>query len=308
MEQQNEWLSLHLFVNRQPLIHIIKAVLVPLSEEIETCSPACFFFISYWENGPHIRLRIKATPESIAVIKSHISDFIRSINEIYSTGAELLIRTEEAEYVPETARYGGRQGLLLAESHFDASSWFTLTVAKHYDLNSYSFVMSIALQAQIIVLYHSQLNITDRSALLLNTMNGWLPFAIKELVRSGQLTTQDNPEAARKDCLQYFSTLFAASGTTIIGFLRSLWDLLAASAMSADHPLYKWHTRNHAILPELATLAQQGKLEGGSVNPYHNYLSVLSSLIHMTNNRLSVNNSDESYLAYILIRFFQQQP
>lgn len=307
MVQQGNWLSFHLFVLGGSLSSMLNKLLLPLSERIRTYSPDCFFFIRYWENGPHFRLRIKIQDsEKGHQIREMIEAFVAELNE--QTEREIvpqpIIRVEAVPYIPETQRYGGARGLQIAETHFEVSSLLTLSIAQQYELGEYSFAMSIALQAHLVFLQHSGLLRNDIHNLLQSILNGWLPYAIKALVQTGQIEAGANPQQTRINCLNYFDAAFAKNGEQTISFLQSLFTLLQNQSLDPAHPLFRWQSDNDTLLAKLSTLATENKLDGPSDSAKHNHLSILSSLMHMTNNRLGISNSDESYLAYLLIQFY----
>ncbi len=288
---------------------MVAKLLVPVTEKIGVFDPEQLFFIRYWENGPHFRLRIKIGVDgSAGKIRRMIHDSCREVNEEMGVGAmpdsRTIVRVEEQAYMPETQRYGGEEGLLVAEAHFEASSLFVFSIAKEYDLSQYPFVMSIALQSQLVFVRYCGLSSNGILDLLKNIMNSWLPYAIKALVKSGQIVEKADLQMMRADCMAYFDMSFVKSGATIMVFLQSLFDELAAVSLAEAHPLFRWQSANKIILSQLNALVVQRKLNGPGENVKYNHRSVLSSLIHMTNNRLGVNNSDESYIAYMLIRFF----
>ncbi|HHH49559.1 MAG TPA: hypothetical protein ENK52_01120, partial [Saprospiraceae bacterium] len=54
-----KWLAVHLFYNEPWEEFLAKAVKPYVDTLVQTGIAAQFFFIRYWERGPHIRLRIK---------------------------------------------------------------------------------------------------------------------------------------------------------------------------------------------------------------------------------------------------------
>lgn len=111
-----------------------------------------FFFIRYWENGPHIRLRLKNIDDSkFLAVKSEILDYMennKSEVEIdenkYGEIADVLGKREgivlqnhcleknntikEWKYEPELKKYSGKEGVALAEREFIHSSKIALDV------------------------------------------------------------------------------------------------------------------------------------------------------------------------------------
>ena len=62
------WLSVHLFYNEPWEEFLQKAVEPYVNTAIQTGIATQYFFIRYWERGPHIRLRLKGDVEMINTI------------------------------------------------------------------------------------------------------------------------------------------------------------------------------------------------------------------------------------------------
>lgn len=112
-----------------------------------------FFFIRYWEQGPHIRLRIKTDDDGL--IKKIIDDIEKYISlnrsvadisgEHYNDLSQVFAQKEKLEsenwrqivpnntvclkkYIPEIDKYHGEKGVEIAESEFCYSSILALNV------------------------------------------------------------------------------------------------------------------------------------------------------------------------------------
>ncbi|MGF1671449.1 MAG: thiopeptide-type bacteriocin biosynthesis protein, partial [Balneolaceae bacterium] len=120
---KHQWLSAHIFYS-EPfegiLINGVKPFIEKLKKEKKIEG---YFFIRYWERGPHIRLRIKADSHILKDdikprLLSYFTEFMRespskrnepkwvqnltSGKQWYSNNSIQFIN-----YEPETARYGG---------------------------------------------------------------------------------------------------------------------------------------------------------------------------------------------------------
>lgn len=117
MKNQPKWISCYIFHNisfENVLIELIK----PLTDKLkENKYGDEYFFIRYWEHGPHVRFRILPknkllTHEIIDVIKITVKNYFESLKE------ELNYTIEFNDYIQETQRYGGNDNIKIAEKTF----------------------------------------------------------------------------------------------------------------------------------------------------------------------------------------------
>ncbi|MDV5976370.1 UNVERIFIED_CONTAM: bacteriocin biosynthesis protein [Streptococcus canis] len=142
MEEIEKWLSYHIFCHN-PIHH--DKIICTLNNWASKDDFACFFFIRYWEGGPHIRFRIKTANSSNKDYHKILSDLLHSelsftdvilTKEQYYKGHKLDGKKIPMEnlpwygnnsivsipYVRENERYGGREVIEQAESVFYYSS------------------------------------------------------------------------------------------------------------------------------------------------------------------------------------------
>lgn len=125
-----------------------------ISEVLKKNNVNDFFFIRYWENGPHIRLRLKNVDNDMFMrVMSEIENYINeNKSEIeldirtYEEISDVLSEREgltyadhrlennntvkECEYQPELQKYSGENGVVLAEKEFIHSSKVALAVVQ----------------------------------------------------------------------------------------------------------------------------------------------------------------------------------
>lgn len=140
------WSSLHVFyhADRQATDRLLVEGIRPLvdrllaEQRIES-----WFFIRYWEGGPHVRLRLLgAGAETVSQVADELRAYLRDLPEpaisidpkpFYASvtaepdavdkyGWFASGEVREVPYVPETERYGGPTGLAISEDLFQASS------------------------------------------------------------------------------------------------------------------------------------------------------------------------------------------
>ena len=148
-----DWVSAHLFYHGDTNALLVDLV-APLTEEMASRGLAQqFFFLRYWDGGPHVRLRVLPNErESVDEIRDHIAlrcgEYFRRHSapdlvsqEEYAASAVRLGRWENiapvermypnnsvefVPYVPEYHRYGTGASLDAIERHFADSSRIAL--------------------------------------------------------------------------------------------------------------------------------------------------------------------------------------
>ncbi|MFI6096106.1 thiopeptide-type bacteriocin biosynthesis protein [Lentzea sp. NPDC051213] len=119
------WTGLHCRVSwkRADVDTFIADVLAPVM------APHEWYFLRYWETGPHLRIRVKGPADLQAVLRDLIAaqDFPVEDDE---PGWLPHGDVREVEYVPETARYGGPQALPVAEEIFCRSTEVAVAVLR----------------------------------------------------------------------------------------------------------------------------------------------------------------------------------
>jgi thiopeptide-type bacteriocin biosynthesis protein len=148
MSEPAPWICWHLFYHSNQDAVLIEAVKPLVDGLAEKGHLSGFFFLRYWDGGPHLRLRFRpaATASEAVVVESVESALQKRLRSAPSTAsidaatyarmAGHLGRAEGSEaeplrpdnmlqrrdYVPETAKYGEGAGILCAERIFGASS------------------------------------------------------------------------------------------------------------------------------------------------------------------------------------------
>ncbi|WP_035839686.1 thiopeptide-type bacteriocin biosynthesis protein [Kitasatospora azatica] len=151
MSEQSEhsWVSAHLFYHGDQDA-VITGVVRPAVERLGGAGLVDgFFFLRYWEGGPHVRLRVRTRPEHVQEVRSVIeetaAEFFRTspsqsalTEQGYAESAPALAEQERMadydtvlhpdnsvafiDYVPETEVFGTGRALAAVEKQFMASS------------------------------------------------------------------------------------------------------------------------------------------------------------------------------------------
>ncbi|RLL42886.1 lantibiotic biosynthesis protein [Oceanobacillus piezotolerans] len=147
------WISKHIFIHDYPLIDdYLKHVLLPLADR-ELADG--YFFIRYWDGGPHVRLRYKGSGDSdrfTHLLQSTLEEFKREhrdwpfqkmkedqrVKRTEGEGSGIAypnFSIQSIDYHPEIYRYGGENVMGISEDIFMASSKFASVIIQQLPRN-----------------------------------------------------------------------------------------------------------------------------------------------------------------------------
>ncbi|MFF4317970.1 lantibiotic dehydratase C-terminal domain-containing protein [Streptomyces sp. NPDC001568] len=331
------WQALHVFyaANPQPLlVNCVRPLIASLTEDGLL---AGHFFINYWLEGPHVRLRLRpvspeAEPEVRRRAQEAVSVFLKArpalyevdsgfLNEFYNTlfdiefpegdraafmGADgrMNLRPNnsfsEEPYEPEYGKYGGPAGVELAEWHFAHSSDLVMEALSTMNLHVRTVLLGTSAQLMMVM---AGVFLPDREEL-----GGYLD-------RYYQFWHQAFPGTGFIGSAEYDRT-YAQTGP---GLGRRFAAVLEAvgSGETGRLPgfLAGWaeHCRELrrraealAVSGELVFRSWDGSRDEKVTDPAVALPLLLSPYMHMTNNRLHVTIRDEAYLAHLLGRVLRE--
>lgn len=261
------WLSIHFYPLENQDVFLVRGLHPFLQQYIWANKGTRAFFIRYQdERGPHIRLRMRAEA-------AWLEETLRPAFDGWQEGRG---EWTEVPYVPETARFGGEAGLALSEEYFHLSSRVCLerlSRAQH----TYGDSMFDALRMHTIAAHAAGLNQEQAARYFEQLAAQWLPLFFAE-------NAAPNPDFL-KAVMDGFEQNLAPQKEDLRSTLLELWKALEKDSFDKKQPEWaRWTLGNRMILKELD----------------HNLDRALPSLLHLTNNRLGINNQDEVYLNYIL--------
>lgn len=146
---QSGWLSHHVSYNSRPGDQLLRGLVLPVVRDLWSHRRFLrFFFIRYWEGGPHIRLRFLCFPEDREEIHSTLT--LRS-SEFFGHGdspdaAGLVV---ESPFDPETQRYGGSELLEHSLEFFCLTSAYVLQQIGQHQGMTKSKLLALALRALV---------------------------------------------------------------------------------------------------------------------------------------------------------------
>ncbi|SHG14703.1 thiopeptide-type bacteriocin biosynthesis protein [Pedobacter caeni] len=252
-------------------------------------SDGAYFFIRYWENGSHIRLRMKVDPEKQEMLSAEIRN---RVNAFFAQYADPMLHTgpkTESEspgheltyisYEPEINRYGNQQSMPWAEAHFCSSSVFILDwINSRKDGSS---ILAQALSIHLMLLAATQWMFPRLLSVCDLFIDGWLP----------RLYDPAKDAALEKRLwLKQFESAFDRAKSQILPASKHFWESLTGD--TAPDKVSRFLQENIKIMKNYSAAGfEEAKLN-----------EIVTSMMHMNNNRLGISNYEEAYGVYCLRR------
>lgn len=329
---REDWYAYYIFYtsNNSPLlIECIK----PLIDELRSRDLIeRWFFIRYWQEGPHLRFRVKPRPEAFDQVRQMVNEQVAAFLEVrpalYEMKSEIvggiykdmfLMEGTEEEwnelygddgmplrpsnstsvevYEPEYIKYGGPNGIEISEQHFEDSSDLVLTLLDTTNAHVRSVLFGLALQIMVVTI-----------ATFLPKMTDQLEF-LKAYQAFWDTMMQQAPKTDQYD--SNFEKMGESLDKQIPGIIQ-----LVAGDRQEELPsfLSDWGVKVRRTRDNLDKATREGKIllisrEDGTrrVADEENRArwSLLIPYIHMTNNRIGISIPEETYLSYLLQRHLE---
>ncbi len=284
-----------------------------------------WFFIRYWLEGPHVRLRLLPSSGAVAdelrqVTREALGQFLarrpalwepetedagdmyksmflaeytqEEWNARYGASDRMMFQpnnsVQELAYEPEFNRYGGPDGIAAAERHFECSSDTVIRLLGTTNAHVRPVLLGLSIQLMLAL---------ARSFLESDEAVGRF-FLRYRLSWERQYDSPSDIHHARFD--QSFSQSQA-------GLLNRIDEIKAAISGQGRSDDFRAGWVQHAVelRSRIEDLTNKGRLAFGDDSQQLGDPSVvlqilLTSYIHMTNNRLGVLIQDEIYLSYVI--------
>lgn len=329
LKEKETWLAAYLYYE-QPWEEFLFSGLLPFVETAFAKGFAKqFFFIRYWERGPHIRLRIKGsssilTSELKPLLIQHFTSFFsqfpstRIIPEAVDTKDESMPwfpnnTIQFIPYEPETERYAGETGLAISEEQFQASSKAVLSVIKKSKEWDYTKALGAAIQLHLSFASSMGMQSEEAAGFFHKVFFNWLPSAYSGFGRKNlSIKEIKNREATT---LEAFDKTYEEQKEILLPFINTVWEGLQEEAEFEEEWLNTW-IKELKEIKEALLVAKENRLL--TIPQWFHYLEssnftkdqqalwfLYDSYIHMTNNRLGIQNRDEGFLGYLLYKSFK---
>ena len=263
------WLSFHFYPLDTQDVFLTRALRPFLTQYIWPRPEARAFFIRFEdEKGPHIRLRLHGEAGWLA-------ETLRPALEGWFVDRGECV---EVAYASEPERFGGAAGLALAEEHFHLSTRVTLDRLAQ-EQRTHGDLLFDALRMQLLMALAAGMR-REKAAWYFGQLYAqWLPLFFSPT--DGQPLAEDGRTALATQ----FATSLGARKEVLRAAFEALWAAASTGQFDTAQPEWRrWLRGNELILKELGDQLDKA----------------LPSLLHLTNNRLGVNNQDEVYLCYVL--------
>jgi thiopeptide-type bacteriocin biosynthesis protein len=265
------WLSIHFYPLETENVFLTRAVKPFLEQYIWPRQGARAFFVRYEDDkGRHVRLRLRGEEDWVEeTLRPALAGWFEGRGE-----------WQEVAYEPETERFGGEEGLAWAEEYFHVSTRVALERLGR-DAYTYGDAMFDALRMHAITAFAAGFDREKAAWYFGQLCDQWLPVFFP--IADGEAAEADFFEAVKSD----FEKSFEAQKEDLQAGLGELWKALQAEKFDKKQPEWvRWLRGNQLILKEFGENLEKN----------------LPSLLHLTNNRLGLNNQDEVYLNFILSR------
>lgn len=323
MEKRN-WTSFHLYY-AEPWEALLRDFLKPWTEK-HIGESELFFFIRYWEKGPHIRFRMAAEPTRIQSLSHELHNAFeryieanpseRNLEAFQPEDKDFIAKEwhpnnsiQAIDYEPEVSRYGGNHGLAISEQHFKYSSKYALEAIADDEEWDYNSAFAAALQAHVLMCKASGMSKADMQRFFYVVCMSWYPRASRV---QWEALTQEEQQDRKEEIFKAYEQQFRSQEANIKPYVL---ELLSSGDKDLQEGIedyaFSWYQSSRNIASQLESCYKRGNLEDpgwiksilGNEIPDHQKATwaIYSSYVHMTNNRLGLDNSDEGFLAYVIM-------
>lgn len=303
-KQQQTWLSAYIYY-KGPLDEVLKYLIKPFIEKVSGKYMTQYFFIRYYEDGPHIRLRLKG--ESL-ILKEYVKPYLTERAKCFFSNASSESESNTIQfndYQPEASRYGGAIGIRISERLFQISSEITLDVVSSQSWN-FNKAMGAALQLHTILLFYFFDDLKEIKNFLAFGHQNWIHLSIG-VEQEGEV----NMDSMRL-LLREQEKAYEKQSNSINETIGNVWNTLENNSFFGDNKMDHWQMEIKEIAEEfrfhLREIISCSALEISRTVTLENYSlgkwAIIDSYIHMTHNRLGLLYKEESFLYYILRTFF----
>lgn len=329
--EPGRWLAIHVFYGGNARPMLVECVRPLVDELTDQGLLGGYFFINYWLEGPHVRLRLKPRtaadePAVRAAAEAAIQRFLTVRPALYEMDAgyrgelynalfaleypqgkppelvdphgNMLMQPNNSfsyrAYEPEYGKYGGEAGVALAEWHFQYSSDLVIDAVRTMNLHLRPVGLGTAIQLMLVLAG----TFLPERADLVELMDGYHQYWHRAFAGTDFVANIDYDrmfEGMAGDLDRRFAPILRAldhgEQHRLPGFLRG------------------WAEHAGQLRERVCGLAESGQLafaypEGAPAvvvtDPREALMRVLPQYLHMTNNRLYVTLRDEAYLSYLL--------
>ncbi len=287
------WISAYLFYKGSANKFLIDFVHLFIEKMQKEKGLSKYFFIRYNEGGPHIRLRLLVEKDK----ENKWKERLKKESEIYWSITEkntikdkknLCNPIQFVDYIPEINRYGGVHVMEEAEKQFESSSEVVLYNLAYYSKNwkdNTAFLLAIKMHLLFFVSIRFSTEEMKNACKLF--VQEWLPV----------LYDVSKPE---KEQQQFFLSEFAKKFDV---YKEQMIPVISTFLKDIEINLQKDTWLNTYFLKN-ANVNKGYKEKKISLKVE---LSITTSFMHITHNRIGIINADEAYLVYLLYKCLENR-
>jgi thiopeptide-type bacteriocin biosynthesis protein len=325
----NNYLGVHVFYNTADLRGVLLDCIEPLVRQLQAEDLLKrYFVIRYWEGGAHVRLRLlprqhvsheqlktyvdraidrflderpslfDPEPEVLGPLmrRLYVTEYGKEAYEREFGSAGIPLRPNNSysyiPYIPEYARYGGVYCMEISECHFEVASDVALEVLRNTNSNVRTSALGMAFQ------------------LMLRFAFAYLQDRAKVFVFFQSFARFFQGPNISPEMQAGINRVFARQSQRIEEQIRHLEITNARLSASKHGPLGRYIGNAVWLREQVTRLHDDGLLDFGEPAGTMDHLSMrlLTSYIHMTNNRLGILIADEVYLANMIANTLEGAP
>lgn len=298
MKTNGLWVSVHLFYTHHN--HILKNGIYPFILDLRKKNEIKrYFFIRYFEKGPHIRLRLLINPDKKEKIKLSINNYFQSFFRKYPSTRNFEGKNyfpnntiQYIKYSPEIKRYGGKLAIKIAEKHFEDSSDIVLKLMQNYKKWDISIAQGKAIQ--LYTIFFKAINLSQETIYyMLIKMNHSKLFRnrAKIIAQTGNLD-------------RLFTCLFEKNKNNIVNNLINIHNIMKNGYIKEFFWISDFYNSIQKTEKNLIDIGYSKQFKNIINKVEIQKASIYLSYLHMLNNRLGLSNHDEAYLNFIIYKLF----
>jgi len=253
-----------------------------------------FFFIRYSENGPHVRFRLHGDEDVLRdtvkpELEAHVQD-VRPADlhpQEREEGGDIPVRW--VPYERETNRYGGPQGVKLAEQFFHCSSEAAFQLLERCQGQGHAARLGKGLLSMVVLL-HAFFDTREQAVGLL------------EQYGTGYLSSIARDEQQQNRLQEAFEEGYDRQDDILPAYVNETWTRLEEGAPLTD-ALDQYYDDLGDVVRRFTDLFEDEHLIRNEVVPDswgEATGMIVPSYLHMMNNRLGIPIPEEAYLAHLI--------
>jgi len=296
------WISVHIFFKGEmygkECDEVILEIVEPLIDTLKKDKLIeKYFFIRYAEFGPHVRLRLYGNSKTLNTkVKDEVERFIEKNFPYklmqYPTLPDSSPQDKNyfwIDYEPEIDRYGGEDAIIVAEDFFYHSSIAAIKLLHEIENGEKSSRLGKGLLTMLIIV---KVFAEDKDSAI-----EWITIYGKNYLK-----TRAREEKELKEWEAAFFNGFDKQSEKLIKYISAVWNVIDVGE-ELTSTLDNFKRELSKIRYNLANLNNAKKIIKNS-KPVNKSklinLTIVSSYMHMMNNRLGISISEEAYLAHLL--------